>query len=122
MITGTAQMDGAILVCSAYDGSIPKTRKHILLAKQIGVPTIVIVLNKVDLIDDLDLIELIELELRELLSSNNYLGNITPIIRGSALIALKETKGKWYDSIKLLIKTIMINIYQHQNVKEIRYF
>ncbi|PIM94850.1 Elongation factor Tu [Candidatus Hodgkinia cicadicola] len=106
MITGTAQMDGAILVCSAYDGPMPQTREHILLAKQIGVPAIVIFLNKVDLIDDLDLIELIELELRELLSSNNYPGKIIPIIRGSALMALKETKGKWCDSIKLLIKTI----------------
>ncbi len=94
MITGTAQMDGAILVCSAYDGPMPQTREHILLAKQIGVPAIVVFLNKIDLIDDLDLIELVELELRELLSSYNYPGNEIPIVRGSALMALKETKGE----------------------------
>ncbi|PIM96813.1 Elongation factor Tu [Candidatus Hodgkinia cicadicola] len=106
MITGTAQMDGAILVCSAYDGPMPQTREHILLAKQIGVPAIVVFLNKIDLIDDLDLIELVELELRELLSSYNYPGNEIPIVRGSALMALKETKGEWCNTIKLLIETI----------------
>ncbi|WP_146656963.1 elongation factor Tu [Candidatus Hodgkinia cicadicola] len=106
MITGTAQMDGAILVCSAYDGPMPQTREHILLAKQIGVPAIVVFLNKIDLIDDLDLIELVELELRELLSSYNYPGKQIPIVRGSALMALKETKGEWCDAIKLLIEII----------------
>ncbi|XXN19701.1 MAG: elongation factor Tu [Candidatus Hodgkinia cicadicola] len=89
MITGAAQMDGAILVCSAQDGPMPQTREHILLAKQVGVPAIVVFLNKIDQTQDIELIELVELELRELLSSYGYPGNNVPIVRGSALLALQ---------------------------------
>ncbi|PIM95761.1 Elongation factor Tu [Candidatus Hodgkinia cicadicola] len=106
MITGAAQMDGAILVCSACDGPMPQTREHILLAKQVGVPAIVVFLNKIDLIDDSELIDIVELEVRELLSYYGYSGNTIPIVRGSALLALQDVKGKWCDSIKLLIETV----------------
>jgi len=88
MITGAAQMDGAILVVSAVDGPMPQTREHILLARQVEVPAIVVFLNKVDLMDDPELLELVELEIRELLSSYNFPGDETPIVRGSALEAL----------------------------------
>jgi len=91
MITGAAQMDGAILVVSAADGPMPQTREHILLAKQIGVPSIVVFLNKVDMVDDSELIDLVEAEIRELLSKYQYPGEDTPIIRGSALKALEAT-------------------------------
>jgi elongation factor Tu len=90
MITGAAQMDGAILVVGADDGPMPQTREHILLARQVGVPYIVVFLNKVDLVDDPDLIELVELELRELLSKYDFPGDDIPIIKGSALKALEE--------------------------------
>ncbi len=90
MITGAAQMDGAILVVGADDGPMPQTREHILLARQVGVPYIVVFLNKVDLVDDPDLIELVELELRELLSKYEFPGDDIPIIKGSALKALEE--------------------------------
>jgi elongation factor Tu len=89
MITGAAQMDGAILVVSAADGPMPQTREHILLARQVGVPYIVVYLNKVDMVDDPELIELVEMELRELLSEYEFPGDDTPIIRGSALKALE---------------------------------
>jgi elongation factor Tu len=89
MITGAAQMDGAILVVAADDGPMPQTREHILLARQVGVPYIVVFLNKVDLVDDPELIELVELELRELLSKYDFPGDEIPIIRGSALKALE---------------------------------
>jgi len=89
MITGAAQMDGAILVCSAADGPMPQTREHILLARQVGVPFIVVYLNKCDMVDDAELIELVEMEVRELLSKYNFPGDDTPIIRGSALKALE---------------------------------
>jgi elongation factor Tu len=89
MITGAAQMDGAILVVGADDGPMPQTREHILLARQVGVPYIVVFLNKVDLVDDPDLIELVELELRELLSKYDFPGDDIPIIKGSALKALE---------------------------------
>ncbi len=89
MITGAAQMDGAILVVAADDGPMPQTREHILLARQVGVPYIVVFLNKVDMVDDAELIELVELELRELLSKYGFPGDETPIIRGSALKALE---------------------------------
>lgn len=89
MITGAAQMDGAILVVSAADGPMPQTREHILLARQVGVPAIVVYLNKVDMVDDPELLELVELELRELLSKYNFPGDEIPIIRGSALCALE---------------------------------
>ena len=102
MITGAAQMDGAILVVGADDGPMPQTREHILLARQVGVPQIVVFLNKCDMVDDEELIELVELELRELLSSYDFPGDDTPIVRGSALKALEsdnpdgdETKCIW---------------------------
>src|ERR1700743_1892149 len=90
MITGAAQMDGAILVCSAADGPMPQTREHILLARQVGVPALVVFLNKVDMVDDPELIELVEMELRELLSSYQFPGDDIPIIKGSALCALED--------------------------------
>jgi len=91
MITGAAQMDGAILVVSAADGPMPQTREHILLAKQVGVPSIIVFLNKVDMVDDPELVDLVEAEIRELLSKYQYPGTDTPIIRGSALKALEAT-------------------------------
>ncbi len=90
MITGAAQMDGAILVVSAADGPMPQTREHILLARQVGVPAIVVFLNKVDMVDDPELLELVELEVRELLSSYNFPGDDIPIVSGSALMALED--------------------------------
>ncbi len=95
MITGAAQMDGAILVVSAADGPMPQTREHILLARQVGVPYIVVFLNKVDMVDDEELVELVELEVRELLSRYEFPGDDIPVVRGSALKALEgEEKGK----------------------------
>ncbi len=93
MITGAAQMDGAILVVSAADGPMPQTREHILLARQVGVPYIVVFLNKADMVDDPELLDLVELEVRELLSMYNFPGDKTPIIRGSALKALEGDKS-----------------------------
>jgi elongation factor Tu len=90
MITGAAQMDGAILVVAAPDGAMPQTREHVLLARQVEVPSMVVYLNKVDMLDDEELLELVELELRELLSSYNFPGDETPIVRGSALAALES--------------------------------
>jgi len=89
MITGAAQMDGAILVCSAADGPMPQTREHILLARQVGVPYIVVYLNKADMVDDAELLELVEMEVRELLSKYDFPGDDTPIVKGSALKALE---------------------------------
>jgi elongation factor Tu len=94
MITGAAQMDGAILVVSAADGPMPQTREHILLARQVGVPYIVVFLNKVDMVDDPELMDLVELEVRELLSAYKFPGDDTPVIRGSALKALEGDKGE----------------------------
>jgi elongation factor Tu len=91
MITGAAQMDGAILVCSAADGPMPQTREHILLARQVGVPAIVVFLNKVDQVDDAELLELVELEVRELLSSYDFPGDDIPVVKGSALAALEDS-------------------------------
>src|SRR6187401_3494910 len=90
MITGAAQMDGAVLVVSAADGPMPQTREHVLLARQVGVPYIVVFMNKVDMVDDPELLDLVELELRELLSYYEFPGDNTPIIRGSALKALNS--------------------------------
>ena len=90
MITGAAQMDGAILVVSAADGPMPQTREHILLARQVGVPALVVYMNKIDQVDDEDLWELVELEVRELLSSYEFPGDDIPVIRGSALLALED--------------------------------
>jgi len=94
MITGAAQMDGAILVVSAADGPMPQTREHILLARQVGVPYIVVFLNKADMVDDAELLELVELEIRELLSSYDFPGDDIPIIKGSALMGLNGEKGE----------------------------
>jgi len=91
MITGAAQMDGAILVVSAVDGPMPQTREHILLARQVGVPAVVVFLNKVDMVSDPELIDLVEAEVRELLSKYEFPGETTPIIRGSALKALEAS-------------------------------
>ena len=92
MITGAAQMDGAILVCSAADGPMPQTREHILLARQVGVPAICVFLNKVDQVDDEELLELVEMEVRELLSSYDFPGDDIPIVAGSALAAVEGNK------------------------------
>ncbi len=94
MITGAAQMDGAILVVSAADGPMPQTREHILLARQVGVPAIVVYMNKVDMVDDPELLDLVELEMQELLSSYDFPGDDIPIIRGSALHALEGRESE----------------------------
>ncbi len=94
MITGAAQMDGAILVCSAADGPMPQTREHILLARQVGVPYIIVFLNKCDMVDDAELLELVEMEVRELLSKYDFPGDDIPIVKGSALKALEGDKGE----------------------------
>ena len=105
MITGAAQMDGAILVVSAADGPMPQTRAHILLAKQVGVPNIVVYLNKADMVDDEELLELVEMEVRELLDKYDFPGDDTPIIRGSALKAL-EGDAKYVESVVELVKSL----------------
>ena len=105
MITGAAQMDGAILVVSAADGPMPQTREHILLAKQVGVPAIVVFLNKADQVDDPELIDLVEMEVRDLLNEYGYPGDTTPIIVGSALGALKG-EPKYVQAIKDLMKAV----------------
>ena len=105
MITGAAQMDGAILVVSAADGPMPQTREHILLAKQVGVPNIVVYLNKADMVDDEELIELVEMEVRELLNKYDFPGDDTPIIKGSALKAL-EGDAKYVESVVELVKSL----------------
>src|ERR1700758_3197425 len=94
MITGAAQMDGAILVCSAADGPMPQTREHILLARQVGVPYIIVFLNKCDMVDDAELLELVEMEVRELLSKYDFPGDDTPIVKGSAKLALEGDTGE----------------------------
>jgi elongation factor Tu len=107
MITGAAQMDGAILVVSAADGPMPQTREHILLARQVGVPALVVYMNKVDMVDDAELLDLVELEVRELLSKYNFPGDKIPIVKGSALAALEgkdEKRGK--ESILALMKAV----------------
>ena len=106
MITGAAQMDGAILVVSAADGPMPQTREHILLARQVGVPKIAVFLNKEDQVDDPELIELVEMEVRELLSEYEYDGDNTPIVVGSALKALEDPDGVWGDKIVKLMEEV----------------
>src|SRR5881227_1839079 len=107
MITGAAQMDGAILVVSAADGPMPQTREHILLARQVGVPALVVFLNKCDMVDDPELLELVELEVRELLSKYEFPGDKIPIIKGSALAALEDSDKKLgHDSILELMKAV----------------
>jgi elongation factor Tu len=107
MITGAAQMDGAILVCSAADGPMPQTREHILLARQVGVPYIVVYLNKADMVDDAELLELVEMEVRELLTSYGFPGDDTPIIKGSAKLALEgDTSEIGVPSIDALVAAL----------------
>src|SRR5256714_9756536 len=101
MITGAAQMDGAILVVSAADGPMPETREHILVARQVGVPYIVVFLNKVDVVDDPELLDLVELEVRELLTKYQFPGDNCPVIRGSAIKALNGEKGELADEAAL---------------------
>ncbi|MDK2935457.1 MAG: elongation factor Tu [Eubacteriaceae bacterium] len=106
MITGAAQMDGAILVVSAADGPMPQTREHILLSRQVGVPYIIVFLNKVDMVDDEELLELVEMEVRELLDEYEFPGDDTPIVMGSALRALEDPDGEWGDKIVELMKAV----------------
>ena len=106
MITGAAQMDGAILVVSAADGPMPQTREHILLARQVGVPKIVVFLNKEDQVDDPELIELVEMEVRDLLNEYEFDGDNTPIVVGSALKALDDPDGEWGDKIAKLMEEV----------------
>jgi elongation factor Tu len=110
MITGAAQMDGAILVVSAADGPMPQTREHILLSKQVGVPYIVVFMNKADMVDDEELLELVEMEIRELLDQYEFPGDDTPVIAGSALKALEEAKegtlGEWSEKILELMAAV----------------
>ncbi|PJX15147.1 elongation factor Tu [Halomonas sp. 141] len=108
MITGAAQMDGAILVCSAADGPMPQTREHILLSRQVGVPFIVVFLNKADMVDDEELLELVEMEVRELLNEYDFPGDDTPIITGSALMALngEDENGMGTTAVTNLIKAL----------------
>jgi elongation factor Tu len=106
MITGAAQMDGAILVVSATDGPMPQTREHIVLAKQVGVPYIIVFLNKCDMVEDKELIDLVEEEIRDLLKKYEFPGDTTPIIRGSALKALENPTGPDSEPIMELLKTL----------------
>jgi len=108
MITGAAQMDGAILVCSAADGPMPQTREHILLSRQVGVPYIVVFLNKADMVDDEELLELVEMEVRELLDTYDFPGDDTPIITGSALMALngEDDNGMGTTAVRKLVETL----------------
>jgi len=108
MITGAAQMDGAILVCSAADGPMPQTREHILLSRQVGVPFIVVFMNKADMVDDKELLELVEMEIRELLSMYEFPGDDTPIIIGSALMALqgKDDNQMGTSAVRKLVETL----------------
>jgi elongation factor Tu len=105
MVTGAAQMDGAILVVAATDGPMPQTREHILLGRQVGVPKIVVFMNKVDMVDDAELLDLVEMEIRELLSFYEYDGDNTPVIRGSALGALNG-EPKWVDTVRELMNAV----------------
>src|SRR5437016_2289487 len=107
MITGAAQMDGAILVVSAADGPMPQTREHILLARQVGVPSVVVFLNKVDMVDDPELLDLVEMEVRDLLTQYEFPGDTIPIVKGSALAALEDKdKALGHDAILELMKQV----------------
>ena len=119
MITGAAQMDGAILVCSAADGPMPQTREHILLARQVGVPALVVFLNKVDMVDDEELLELVEMEVRELLSSYDFPGDDIPITKGSALAAVEgKTPEIGENAVLALMKTVDDYIPQPERPKD----
>ena len=106
MITGAAQMDGAILVVAATDGPMPQTREHILLSRQVGVPYIIVFLNKCDMVDDEELLDLVEMEVRELLDFYDFPGDDTPIIRGSALMALQDPNSPWADKVMELLDAV----------------
>ena len=119
MITGAAQMDGAILVVSSADGPMPQTREHILLARQVGVPALVVYMNKVDQVDDPELLELVEMEIRDLLSSYEFPGDEIPIVKGSALVALENGDAKiGHDSIMELMKAVDAYIPQPERPKD----
>ncbi len=119
MITGAAQMDGAILVVSAADGPMPQTREHILLARQVGVPALVVYMNKVDQVDDPELLDLVEMEIRDLLKSYDFPGDEIPVIRGSALVALEDGDPKiGHDSIVELMKAVDSYIPQPERPKD----
>jgi elongation factor Tu len=106
MITGAAQMDGAVLVVAATDGAMPQTREHVLLAKQVGVPNMIVFMNKCDMVDDEEMLELVEEELREMLTDNGFDGEKAPIIKGSALKALEEPAGEWGTKVLDLVKAM----------------
>jgi elongation factor Tu len=106
MITGAAQMDGAILVVAATDGVMAQTKEHILLSRQVGVPYIVVFMNKCDMVDDEELLELVDMEIRELLNEYEFPGDDTPIIQGSALMALQDPSGEWGDKILELMNAV----------------
>ncbi|WP_130838171.1 elongation factor Tu [Lachnoclostridium sp. Marseille-P6806] len=106
MITGAAQMDGAILVVAATDGVMAQTREHVLLARQVGVPRIIVFMNKCDMVDDSELLDLVDMEIRDLLSEYDFPGDDTPIIRGSALKALEDPAGEWGDKIMELMDAV----------------
>src|ERR1700758_633737 len=119
MITGAAQMDGAILVVAATDGPMPQTREHVLLARQVGVPALVVFMNKVDMVDDPELLDLVELEVRELLSSYNFPGETLPVVRGSALAALEgRDPAIGADSIMELMTAVDTYIPQPERAKD----
>jgi elongation factor Tu len=119
MITGAAQMDGAILVVSAADGPMPQTREHILLARQVGVPALVVFMNKVDMVDDPELIELVEMEIRDLLNSYQFPGDEIPIVKGSALMALEgKNPALGHDAILKLMEAVDSYIPQPERPKD----
>ena len=119
MITGAAQMDGAILVVNAADGPMPQTREHILLARQVGVPAIVVFLNKVDQVDDEELLELVEMEVRELLSSYDFPGDDIPIVKGSALAALEDSNEETGKNAILELMARLIATFRSLTVRRI---
>ena len=121
MITGAAQMDGAILVCSAADGPMPQTREHILLSRQVGVPYIVVFLNKADMVDDEELLELVEMEVRELLDTYDFPGDDTPIVTGSALMALngEDANEMGTSAVKKLVETLDAYIPEPQRLVDL---
>src|SRR5215472_625004 len=119
MITGAAQMDGAILVVSAADGPMPQTREHILLARQVGVPALVVFMNKVDMVDDAELLDLVEMEVRELLSKYDFPGDEIPVVKGSALMALESRSPELgHDAILKLMGTVDSYIPQPDRPKD----
>ena len=118
MITGAAQMDGAILVVAATDGPMPQTREHILLSRQVGVPYIIVFMNKCDMVDDEELLDLVEMEIRELLDEYEFPGDDTPVIRGSALKALEDPTGEWADAVLELMDAVDNYIPEQQRAND----